>query len=443
MVIARPIEGKYRSIKNKINIVLFIFFLVFPFIRIDDIPLILLDIPARKFYVFGFIIWPQELYFLHVILLFLGFSLFFWTALAGRLWCGYACPQTIFTEVYNSIARLITNQRFGKPSMKKSDWAFVYIVWMVISIIFNFVFLSYFKPYEETIKQVFNFDFFDPGSLVPQNWVIFMFLGTGAAFFNMSYFRENMCRLVCPYGRFQTALLDRHSPIVTYDVKRGEPRKQKHEKVGQHKGDCIDCLLCNLVCPTGIDIREGLQVGCLHCGLCVDACTNVMSKFKKETLISYKTMEQIDNPNAKVKFLRPRTIIYGTILTILVFTFIYLLLIRVPIYATVLRDKSFFNVYVPSIGWRNGYEIHIGNLSFDSLEAEVKIESKYNFNILTESMERKIKPEGYDKFKVILEFPESNEKPVVKAIPIKFIVMNKNQPKYKKIIETQFTFPVN
>lgn len=441
MVIARPIEGRHRTIKNRINIILFAIFFIVPFIRFGNIPLVLLDIPARKFYVFGFVIWPQELYFLHIILLFLGFSLFFWTALAGRLWCGYACPQTLFTEAYNKIARIITRDRFGKPSMKKSDWAIVYLVWFFMSVFFSFVLLSYFKPFEETFRQIINLDFFIPTTFIPHNWVIFMVLSTGAAMFNMVYFRENLCRLVCPYGRFQTALLDKHSPIVTYDIKRGEPRKKPNEKVGQHQGDCIDCKLCTLVCPTGIDIRDGLQVGCLHCGLCVDACTIVMSKFKKETLISYKTIEQTVNPESEIKYIRPRTVIYGTILVILLVTFIYLLIVRVPIYTTVLRDKAISNVYIPNQGWRNGYEIHIGNLSFDPLDVEIQVESKYPLNKLIESEQIHIKPEGYEKVRVILEYSESNGKLESYSVPVSFIIINKNNSKHKKIVKTYFTFP--
>ncbi|MCS7205989.1 MAG: cytochrome c oxidase accessory protein CcoG [Leptospiraceae bacterium] len=443
MVIARPINGRHRKIKDKIKIVLFAIFFILPFIRIDGIPLILLDIPARKFYVFGFIIWPQEMYFLHIILLFLGFSLFFWTALAGRLWCGYACPQTLFTEVYDSVARRIIGDRFGKPSMKKTDWFIVYIVWFIMSIIFNFVFLSYFKPFEETIHQVINLDFFVPTTYFPQNWVIYMVLGTGTAMFNMVYFRENLCRLVCPYGRFQVALLDKHSPIVTYDIKRGEPRKQPGQKVGQHKGDCIDCKLCILVCPTGIDIREGLQVGCLHCGLCVDACTNVMGRFNKETLISYKTIDQVENPNSKVKYLRTRTVVYGTILIVLLTAFIYLLATRVPIYTSALRDKEISNIYIPGIGWRNGYEIHIGNLSFDPLDVEIDVVSDYNFIVLSGAKELQIKPEGYEKIRYIIEYSENQKKPNVSSVPLTFVIKDKNHPKHVKKVKTYFTFPIN
>jgi cytochrome c oxidase accessory protein FixG len=443
MVISRPIQGKHRKIKDRINIILFAIFLITPFIRFGGKPLVLLDIPARKFYIFGLVIWPQELYFLHIILLFLGFSLFFWTALAGRLWCGYACPQTLFTEAYNWIARKVTKDRFGKPSMKKSDWAVVYVVWFFMSVFFSLVFLSYFKPYEETIKQIINLEFFVPTTFIPENWVIFTVLSTGAAFFNMAYFRENLCRLVCPYGRFQVALLDRFSPIVTYDVNRGEPRKKPNEKVGQHKGDCIDCKLCVLVCPTGIDIRDGLQIGCLHCGLCVDACTNVMSKFNKETLISYKTMEQIDNPNSKIKYFRPRTVIYGTILTVLLFVFSYLLITRVPIYTSVLRDKAISNVYIPNQGWRNGYEVHIGNLSFNPLDAEIEVQSSYKFSILTESKEINIQPEGYEKVRIILEYPEVEGKPQGYSVPITFVIKDKNNPKHVKVVKSFFTFPVS
>jgi cytochrome c oxidase accessory protein FixG len=269
-----------------------------------------------------------------------------------------------------------------------------------------------------------------------------MILSVGAAFGNMAYFRENLCRLVCPYGRFQTALLDAHSPIVSYNVNRGEPRRDKKtQKVGQHKGDCIDCDLCNLVCPTGIDIREGLQIGCLACGLCVDACTTVMGKFKKETLIDYRTIEQVTNPGAKVHYLRGRTVVYGVILTILISAFTYLLVTRVPIYANAVRDKAITSIYVPGTGWQNGYEIHVGNLSHHDIDVRIDPEEGSPYKIIRTDESLHIPAGGYERVRYIVQYPESLGRPVANTMPIIFTVIDQANPKVKKMIKSTFTFP--
>lgn len=442
MVIARPVTGKYRTIKNRINVFLFAIFLVLPFIRIGGTPLILLDIPARKFFIFGLTIWPQELYFLHILLLFSGFGLFFVTAMWGRIWCGYACPQTVFTEAYDKVARLLVGSNFGKASMKKSRWIPVYIAWSLLSVAFSFVFLFYFARYEDILADIMHGRVFEPGTVLPAAWVVFMVISVGTAIGNMVYFRENMCNLVCPYGRFQTALLDKHSPIVNYIVPRGEPRREKAtQKIGEHKGDCIDDLMCVVVCPTGIDIREGLQIGCLSCGLCVDACTTVMGKQKKESLIESVTIEQVDHPEAKVHYARGRTIVYGIILTILASVFTYLLVTRVPIYASAIKEKSISSIYVPGTGWQNGYEIHVGNLSSKDIDVTIEAYGDYPFSIIREDDRLHVGAGGYEKVRFLVQFPETAGRPVASTIPLQFRVTDKGDPSHQKVIKTTFTFP--
>ncbi|MBW7858946.1 MAG: cytochrome c oxidase accessory protein CcoG, partial [Leptonema sp. (in: Bacteria)] len=382
MVIAKPITGVYRTIKNRIRLILFAVFIVIPYIRINDIPLVLLDIPARKFYIFGLVIWPQELYFLHLLLLMAGLTLFLVTALFGRIWCGYACPQTLFTELYDGVAKLVTGNEYGKTSAKgqlsPSVRAWVYFVWAVLSILLSLQFLGYFVPYEQIIADLRSFNFFEEGA--PTASLVFMVLSSGAAWGNMALLRENMCKMVCPYGRFQTALLDKDSPIVSYNLNRGEPRRIKAtQKVGQHDGDCIDCDLCVMVCPTGIDIRDGLQVGCLSCGLCVDACSIVMNKLDKPTLIKYQPLEQT---NKRPHYVRPRTVTYGLLLGLALTLFSFLLFVRIPFYADATLDKAIPATYIPATGWQNGYEFHIGNKSHNDVQLSISTDNQIDYRII-------------------------------------------------------------
>ncbi|MDH5716546.1 MAG: cytochrome c oxidase accessory protein CcoG [Spirochaetia bacterium] len=440
MVIARPVKGKHRSIKTRISYILFSIFFIFPFIKIGGKQSLFFDIPNRKFHVFGLTIWPQEFYFLHLLLIMAGVLLFLITALYGRLWCGYACPQTLFTEVYNLVGRLIGGKKFGKRSETISIKIRVNIAWFLISIFFSLFFITYFKGLDETWLALINYDFYEKdGSF--QTWIIFLAAFTFTAFGNMAWFREDMCRLVCPYGRFQTALLDSHSPIVYYDKVRGEPRRQKGEKEG--KGDCTSCNMCIAVCPTGIDIKDGLQVGCIACGLCVDACTIEMQKHNKITLNDYRTIEQIDNTNAKRHYIRPRTIVYGSFLTVLITIFSYFLIIRTNLYAFSVRDSSIYQMLIPNYGVQNGYYINVGNKTDFSLKVKIELDSKSNpIKILNLEPFYEIDPGGYMKIRLILLY-ESKEKSFAdkKLIPIKFSVIDINNKNNKNIFKSVFSFP--
>lgn len=440
MVIPRPIEGKHRTIKNRINVVLYILFLVLPFIRVGGRPILLLDIPARKFHIFGLEIWPHELYFLHLILLMSGLMLFFFTALFGRIWCGYGCPQTIFTEFYDAIAKLFVGGDYGKKPLAGVSKVKAYIAYTLTAIFFSFIFLAYFKPYELIYSDIAAGRFFmAEGSLAPAAWVVFMVMSTGFALFNAGYFRENVCRLICPYGRFQTALLDKHSPIVSYDINRGEPRREGKQKLFEHKGDCIDCNLCNLVCPTGIDIRQGLQIGCIACGLCVDACTQVLSKHDRRTLIDYRTIEQVKNPDAHRPYVRPRTAVYGVLLSILISVFVGLLLVRVPIYGVAIRDRAMQSVFIPGEGYQNGFELHVGNVSHEPIEVKIIVEDP-RYKILSSQETYKIAPEGFEKLRFVVRDSEQNV--LARSRPIEFKIIDINQPKNVKAIKTIFTYPI-
>lgn len=439
MVIARPVEGKHRKLKDYALYALMVIFLAIPFIKIGENPLILLDIPARKFHVFGLTIWPQELYFLHLLLLMGGIMLFFVTSLYGRIWCGYACPQTIFTDLYDKLGRLVGGKKFGKKSAGLGVKLRVWTLWFILSVVFSFIFIAYFRGFDNMINDIATGDLFsEAGSVVPRAWVMFLIGSTVIAFGNMVYFRENMCRLICPYGRFQTALLDKHSPIVSYDIKRGEPRRQKGQKEGA--GDCTACNMCNVVCPTGIDIREGLQIGCIACGLCVDACTIEMGKKEKPTLIDYRTIAQTEDPKAERPYVRPRTLIYGALITLFLVTFVYLLINRVPIYANIAQNKVIYHRF-DATGMMNGYKLFAGNMSDKPITVDVElIQGGDQLTITEDTLKTVVEPGDISDIFVTLKY-ETDKKEYRKPIQLEFKIYNVANKEEFKTVKAMYTFP--
>lgn len=451
MVIAKRMQGYHRALKDKIDYVLFIIFFAIPLIRIGGIPLVYLNIPERRFHIFGATIWPQELYFLHFLLLFMGVLLFFVTAVWGRAWCAYFCPQTVFTDLYDWVGRLIGGKKYGKRSASSGLYARVYFAWLILSLLMNFFFVAYFAGFYNMIDQLARGDIFaHASSFFPKSWIMFWIGGTVVAMGNMVAFREELCKVVCPYGRFQTALLDAHSPIVSYEKLRGEPRRQPGVK--GHEGDCISCDMCQVVCPTGIDIREGLQIGCITCGLCVDACASVMARSGKETLIDFLTVEQTTNPGAPVHHIRPRTVIYGTLLTIILSFFVYKLTTRVPFNAEVSRDRQIQNIQYDAKTFANGYILNLGNMSMEPLRVNIelfpedknKVKGKF---VLTNSEESySVEPGGRDivpvRMVITYTLGEGETKPSV-PIKILFKVSDMDHPGREKTSPSVFSFPHN
>ena len=438
MVIARPIHGGYRAIKNQINSILFTIFFLLPFIKLNENPLIWLDIPSRKFHLFGLTIWPQELYFLNLILIIAGLMLFFFTTLFGRVWCAYACPQTLFIELYNFYRTYHRRKKsFGKKSETLLIKIRVWFVWTLLSLVIGFIFVSYFNTIEYQIKTLFSGNIF-LSKFQPANWVLWWLAISLFSLLAFAWFRENACKYVCPYGKFQTALLDKHSPIIHYDNNRGEPRRQKRES--EHTGDCTACNMCNLVCPTGIDIREGLQIGCIHCGLCVDACEHEMARHDKKTLIDLRTMQQAVKPNAKRKIFRARTIIYGVLLVISISIFITLLVTRIPFYASIIKEKSINSLFIPNIGYQNSYELHLGNLSDQPMRIDVTLQKNNKIKILNTNTTFTIAPGDYTKHRFILRSISKQKRLKTKSENIVFQVKDLQNQNYQKHVSTIFSY---
>ena len=299
-----------------------------PWLTWNDRQAVLFDLGARKFHIFGLVFWPQDLIFLTGLLVISALSLFLFTAVAGRLWCGYACPQTVYTEMFMWIERKIEGDRTRRMQLDQARWgtrkfalkAFKHAVWLAIALWTGFTFVGYFTPITTLIDEVAT------GSLSPWQtfWILFY---AGATYGNAGYLREQVCKYMCPYARFQSVMFDSDTLIVTYDPLRGEPRGPRSRKVDHRAaglGDCVDCTICVQVCPVGIDIRKGLQYECIGCAACIDGCDQVMDKmgyprglirYSTENALLGKTSEKTTGfGKVTARLLRPRVVIYAAIL---------------------------------------------------------------------------------------------------------------------------------
>ena len=339
----REVHGIFATLRVLGVLVLLGLYYLLPWVSWDGHQAVLFDLPARKFYIFGLTFWPQDFFYLAALLIIAGLSLFFFTALAGRLWCGYACPQTVWTEVFLWIERKIEGNRPKQMKLAKSPWNAGKLIkrggkqtiWILLSLWTGFTFVGYFTPITELGQSVLQFD------LGP--WETFWILFYGfATYGNAGFMREQVCIYMCPYARFQSAMFDKDTLVISYDPNRGEPRgsrKRGSDKQEKGLGDCIDCTLCVQACPTGIDIREGLQYQCIGCAACIDACNEVMDKMDyPRGLIRYTTENALEGNKTHV--LRPRIVIYGLLLLLVTLAVFYGIFNRVPLELNVLRDRN-------------------------------------------------------------------------------------------------------
>jgi len=317
---------------------------------------LLFDIAHRKFYLFGLVFWPQDIIYLAVLLILSALALFLFTALAGRLWCGYACPQTVYTEIFLWIERRIEGDRNARMKLDRQKAgarkialkAAKHAAWIAVALWTGITFVGYFTPIKELCANLLAF------SAGP--WETFWALFYGfATYGNAGWMREQVCKYMCPYARFQSAMFDKDTLVITYDAKRGEPRGK-----GGDKGDCVDCGICVQVCPTGIDIRQGLQYECIGCAACIDGCNQVMTKVgKPQKLIRYSTLHAMEGTPTRV--LRPRVLVYAAILASVATAAAASLYLRTPLKVDVIRDRAAIAREVEGGLIENVYRLQIMN----------------------------------------------------------------------------------
>jgi cytochrome c oxidase accessory protein FixG len=303
----------------------------------------LIDLPGRKFNLFFWTFWPQDLFYLSVILILSALLLFFFTAIFGRVWCGFTCPQTVWTEVFLWFERKIDGDRMKQMKLARMPWnrekilrrTAKYGAWILFSLWTGFTFVGFFTPIRELAMATLQFRL----SGMETFWVLFYGFAT---FGNAGFLREQVCTYMCPYARFQGAMFDKNTLIISYDKARGEPRGARGRLVdpkAKSLGHCIDCTLCVQVCPTGIDIRNGLQYQCIACAACVDVCDSVMTRMNyPKGLIRYTTENALEGKPSRI--LRPRVLIYGALLAGIGVALVISVLLRVPLDIDVVRDRN-------------------------------------------------------------------------------------------------------
>ncbi len=377
----QTVKGKFRKLKNILNAVFLAIFLLLPFLRFDrggssPNQAILIDFVNSKFYFFFIEIWPQEVFYIAGILIISAVALFFVTSLFGRIWCGYACFQTVWTDIFIAVERLFQGDRNNRIILDRRNnfqkiWrkTATHLVWILISFITGLAFVAYFNDVFSLLK-VSNFS----QNISAFWWVISV---AGMTYVMAGFAREHVCTYMCPYSRFQSAMFDENTLIITYDQKRGEPRgKHKQGDSFENRGDCIDCKQCVVVCPTGIDIRNGLQMECIACGLCVDACDNIMEKIgRPKGLIRYDTEKNLHNPTPQNRFKvkRPRTFLYSAIMILVCSLMIIGLSNKSLLDISAVADRNPLFVTLSDGSIRNGYTLKIMNKTHEKKTFELKI----------------------------------------------------------------------
>ena len=341
-----------------------------PWLRWNGQPAMLFDLDQRRFHVLGLVLFPQDFIYLTALLVISALALFFFTAIAGRLWCGYACPQTVYTEIFLWIERHTEGDRQARMRLDKQAWGAEkllrkggkHLAWAALSLFTGFTFVGYFTPLHTLGHELVTFTL-GPWELF---WVLFYSLAT---YGNAGFMREQVCKYMCPYARFQSALIDRDSMVIAYDTARGEPRgagRRGVEPRAQGLGDCIDCTLCVQVCPTGIDIRNGLQNECIGCAACIDACDQVMDKIgRPRGLVRYSTENGVALGLSRQQMLRrlrrPRVLIYGSVLGAVVLAFGIALSQRSPFHVDIVKDRAVLARQGDDGHIENAYRLHVLN----------------------------------------------------------------------------------
>jgi cytochrome c oxidase accessory protein FixG len=389
----RSVQGIFAKWRWVMVVLTQLVFYGLPWLEWGQRQAVLFDLGARRFYIFGLVLYPQDFIYLTAILVISAFSLFLFTAVAGRLWCGYACPQTVYSEIFLWIERKVEGDRSARMRLDAAGMSlekfvkkcYKHIVWLGIAMWTGFTFVGYFTPIKDLGMEFFL------GHM--SSWEIFwVFFYAFATYGNAGFMREQVCKYMCPYARFQSAMFDKDTLIVTYDAERGEPRGARSKKADPAAlglGACVDCSLCVQVCPTGIDIRKGLQYECIGCGACADVCDTVMDKVGyPRGLVKYSTEHAMKNKWTKEQTLRhvfrPRVILYIGILTLVVLALLTSLGLRKPFKVDVVRDRASLARIVAGGKIENVYRLQIMNAAEKTMNYHLSVDGLRGLELATD-----------------------------------------------------------
>ncbi|MBG0843389.1 cytochrome c oxidase accessory protein CcoG [Ectopseudomonas toyotomiensis] len=341
----RSFTGRFRNLRLLGAGLLFLLFFGTAWIDWNGRQAVLWDLDNRQFHIFGATFWPQDFILLSAILIIAAFGLFFITVLAGRVWCGYACPQSVWTWVFMRVEQITEGDRGQRIKLDAAPWSLQKLarrsakhgLWLAVSLVTALAFVGYFTPVRQLTVDLATFEV----GATTAFWVLFF---TAATYINAGWLREKVCRDMCPYSRFQSVMFDSDTLVISYDAARGEnrgPRRKDADYKAEGLGDCIDCTMCVQVCPTGIDIRDGLQLECIGCGACIDACDSVMDKLGYDRgLVRYSSENEL--AGGKTHWLRPRLVGYAAMLAVMIGAFAWALAERPLISLDVIRDRGLF-----------------------------------------------------------------------------------------------------
>lgn len=388
----RSVTGWFAGWRVALVVLTQLLYYGLPWLQWNDRQAVLFDLGARKFYIFGMVLWPQDVIYLTLLLIISALALFLFTALAGRLFCGYACPQTVYTEIFMWIERRVEGDRVARIRLDESPLSFKKIwlkaskhfLWIVVAFWTGFTFIGYFAPIRELGANLMAF------TLGPWQWFWLLFYSF-ATWGNAGFLREQVCKYMCPYARFQSVMVDPDTYVVTYDYNRGEPRgprSRKSDYKAEGLGECIDCSICVQVCPTGIDIRKGLQYMCIGCGACVDACDQVMEKVNyPKGLIRYTSergiLEKLTDSQVRKRLFRPRVLIYTTLMAIIIAVFFGSLATRETLRVDIIRDRGALGREVAGGLIENVYRLQILNASEETLKLSITAQGLPDLHVLS------------------------------------------------------------
>ena len=390
----RTVQGLFARWRWVFVVLTQLLFYGLPWLEWGQRQAVLFDLGSRRFYIFGLVLYPQDFIYLTGLLVISALSLFLFTAVAGRLWCGYACPQTVYSELFMWIERKIEGDRAARMRLDEGEFSleklvkkwYKHLVWIGLSIWTGFTFVGYFTPIRELAMEFFTTHM----SAWELFWVFFYGFAT---YGNAGFMREQVCKYMCPYARFQSAMFDHDTLIVTYDPERGEPRGARSRKadISQLKlGHCVDCTLCVQVCPTGIDIRQGLQYECIGCGACIDVCDEVMDKMNyPRGLIRYASQNALNNRWTSSQMwrrvLRPRVLIYTSLLGLITLGLLLSLMLRTPLKVDVVRDRASL-ARITEVGTlENVYRLQVMNATEEAQNYQLQVRGLENIQIKTET----------------------------------------------------------